>query len=62
VDEIYVVVERGREWHLARGGVYSHYEMAWPVEEALTDALWREMLDSGEQPARPQWVQGFVVQ
>jgi hypothetical protein len=61
VGEIYVVVERGRERYLTRGGVYSHYEFAWPIGETLTDVLWREMISSGEVPAQPMWVDAFTV-
>jgi hypothetical protein len=61
VDEIYVVIERGRERYLARGGVYSHYEFVWPDQELLADTRWREMLASGETPPRPAWVSEFVI-
>jgi hypothetical protein len=60
VDAIYVVVERGRERYLARGGVYSHYEFPWPVDDPLTDAAWREMLATGTLPPRREWVQELL--
>lgn len=67
VDEIYVVIERGRQLYLARGGVSSHYEFAWPSAQPLDDELWREWL-AGEAepgdaplPSRPAWVARFVV-
>jgi hypothetical protein len=60
VDEIYVVVERGREQYLARGGVYSHYEFLWPIDEPMTDGMWREMLAAGETPARRAWVEELL--
>jgi hypothetical protein len=56
VDVIYVVVERGWEQYLARGGVYSHYEFPWPVDDPLTDAIWRGMLAAGTSPQRREWV------
>jgi hypothetical protein len=62
IHEIYVVVERGRERFLARGGVYSHYEFTWPVGEAMPATRWREMLDAGEMPERPLWVEGFTIE
>ena len=62
VDEIYVVIERGRDRFLARGGVYSHYEFVWPVEELLTVARWQEMLDTEEMPARALWAQAFILE
>ena len=60
VDEIYVVVERDRKRYLARGGVYSYYEFIRPLEDALTDTSWQEMLIAVEQPTRPVWVQDFI--
>ena len=60
VDTIYVVVERGREQYLARGGVYSHYEFLWPLDDPMTDATWREMLAAGAAPPRPEWVQALM--
>jgi uncharacterized protein DUF3160 len=62
VDEIYVVIERGGDRFLARGGVYSHYEFVWPVEESLTVSRWQEMLDTEEMPARSPWVQAFILE
>ncbi len=62
IDTIYVVIERERTQYLARGGVYSHYEFPRPVEETLTDPVWREVLDAGDVPERPVWAQGFVIE
>jgi len=50
VDEIYVVIERGRQLYLARGGVYSYYELTWPSMLPLDDTIWRERL---AQPLAP---------
>jgi hypothetical protein len=55
VDEIYLVVEREGTLYLARGGVYSHYELQWPLDEAVTDESWRAQLETGEAPDRPSW-------
>jgi hypothetical protein len=66
VDEIYVVIERGRQLYLARGGVYSHYELTWPNALPLDDEIWRERLteaiaadgtielDDGQEPVEEQ--------
>ena len=56
VDEIYVVIERGRRPYLVRGGTYSHYEFEWPAQDLLTDLLWQQMLADGQAPPRPVWV------
>ena len=42
-------------FHVASGGVYSYYEFPWPTTDRLTDERWREMLRSGDAPARPAW-------
>jgi hypothetical protein len=44
------VIERGRQLYLARGGVYSHYELAWPSVLPLDDLIWRERLDAAVAP------------
>ena len=35
--------------------MYSYYEFPWPTTDRLTDERWREMLRSGDAPARPAW-------
>jgi hypothetical protein len=61
VDEIYVVVQRGQQRFLTRGGVYSHYEFEWPIQTPLGNALWIEMLVQDQVPPRPEWMAEFVV-
>jgi hypothetical protein len=62
VDEIYVVVERGRRPVLARGGVYAQYEFPWPATDPMTDARWSVLLTGGQGPARPSWLAGVVIE
>lgn len=62
VFEIYVVVEVEGQLTLTQGGVFSYYEFAWPMSDRLTDESWREMLHTGEAPARPEWTSSFVAQ
>lgn len=64
IDEIHVVVpiadEDGSVYlQVAKGGVFSYYEFPWPAEDRLTDEAWREMLDAGEAPDRPEWIESF---
>ena len=47
---------------LANGGVFSYYEFAWPAAERLTDEAWRELLNSGQAPPRPEWTSSFIVE
>ena len=66
VDEIYVVVPAVAEdgtiyLQVAKGGVFSYYEFPWPAADRLTDDKWREMLDSGEAPDRPVWIDTFFT-
>ncbi len=61
VDEIFIIVERGRKSYLTRGGVYSHYEFVWTADEPLDDDRWRKLLASGQRPPRPAWVRSFVI-
>jgi hypothetical protein len=62
VFEIYVVVPDGvGGLQIAKGGVFSYYEFPWPMQDRLTDEKWRAMLAAGEQPARPEWTELFIV-
>jgi hypothetical protein len=64
IDEIHVVVpvvdDDGSTYlQVAKGGVFSYYEFPWPAEDRLTDEAWRKMLDTGEAPDRPGWIESF---
>ena len=54
-DEIYVIAEINGRLYLTRGAVMSHYEFKQPIRDRLTDAEWRDMLNSPRQPQRPVW-------
>jgi len=66
VDEIYAVVPAVADdgsifLQVAKGGVFSYYEFPWPAEDRLTDEKWRQMLDDGETPDRPSWIDSFFT-
>ena len=66
IDEIYVVVPAVADdgsvfLQVAKGGVFSYYEFPWPAEDRLTDEKWRQMLDDGEAPERPPWIDSFFT-
>ncbi|MFA6603941.1 MAG: DUF3160 domain-containing protein [Patescibacteria group bacterium] len=61
ISNIFVVFPLDGELKLAKGGVYSYYEFPWPMNDRLTDAKWREMLDTGKTPERPDWVKAFTT-
>jgi hypothetical protein len=62
IFEIYVVVPIDGKLKIAKGGVYSYYEFAWPMSDRLTDKKWRELLSSkeSEAPSLPSWTNTFV--
>jgi hypothetical protein len=62
INEIYVAVPDGAGGlHIAKGGVFSYYEFAWPMDNRLTDEQWREMLAAGDAPPPPAWTGSFVA-
>ncbi len=62
IFEIYVLVGVEGQLVITKGGVFSYYEFPWPMGDRLTDEAWREMLDSGQAPDRPDWTESFVAQ
>lgn len=46
---------------VAKGGVFSFYEFHWPADDRLTDEKWRQMLDEGKSPSKPDWTGSFRV-
>ncbi len=66
VDEIHVVVpvvddDGTVTLQVAKGAVFSYYEFPWPAADRLTDEKWRQMLDEGQAPARPTWIDSFFT-
>lgn len=61
IFEIYAVVPVDGSLRIARGGVYSHYEFPWPLEDRLTDKKWHGMLDSGQAPPLARWTETFIA-
>lgn len=59
VDEIYVVVERGAQRFLTRGGVYSFYEFDYP-DDKFDAQLWIRLL-AQKGVSRPAWLNELVV-
>ena len=44
------------------GPTLSYYEFKQPVSERLTNEQWKEMLEQGEQPPRPSWIDSFYAE
>jgi hypothetical protein len=61
ISNIYVVFPLEGKLKIAKGGAYSYYEFSWPMEDRLTDSKWREILDLGQAPERPEWVSAFTA-
>ncbi len=66
IDEIHTIVPLVEDdgsitLQAAKGGVFSYYEFPWPAEDRLTDEKWRTMLDEGEAPERPAWIETFFT-
>jgi hypothetical protein len=60
VDHIVVAYRRPEgDIVLAVGPVLSYYEFKHPMDDRLTDEKWRQLLESGESPSRPEWVGSF---
>lgn len=50
VNKIYVVFPIDGELHIGIGGVFSHYEFKWPMDDRLTDEKWRKLLFPYSEP------------
>jgi hypothetical protein len=46
---------------LTRGGVYSFYETINTTGRAIPDSVWRDQVDAGDLPPRPDWIDSFYV-
>jgi len=47
---------------LGAGPTLSYYEFKQPMNDRLTDEQWKEMLEQGQQPSRPDWINSFYVE
>jgi len=61
IFEIYAIVPVDDGLRIARGGVYSHYEFSWPLEDRLTDQQWHNLLDSGQAPSLAGWTKTYIA-
>lgn len=61
IYDIYAVVPVEGSLRIAKGGVYSHYEFAWPLEERLTDKKWQGILDTGAAPSPAPWTESYLA-
>lgn len=62
VFAIYVLIrDPDGKLFVARGGMFSYYEFAWPINDRLTDESWQSMLDAGRNPPPPSWTESFLL-
>lgn len=57
---VYVIAPVEGTPTLAVGAGYSYYELVRPMEERLSDAAWREMVEAGRLPQDPAWTATFL--
>ena len=62
IYDIYAVVPIDGSLRIAKGGVYSHYEFQWPLNDRLTDKKWHEILNAGETPPMADWTKSYIAQ
>jgi len=60
-DHLIAVVPIEGKLYLARGTVFSYYEMLHPSADRMTDGAWKKMLRDGEPPERPFWTSSYFV-
>jgi hypothetical protein len=58
---IYAVVPVEGSLRIVKGGVYSHYEFLWPLNDRLTDKKWHELLDSEQAPPLAEWTDVYIA-
>jgi hypothetical protein len=59
--DIYVVVEINGYMYLTRGAVFSYYEFLQESSNRLTDEEWQKMLEKGNAPAQPKWLDKIII-
>lgn len=73
IATIYVVVPVDGKLKIAKGGIYTYYEFAWPQNDRLTDKKWRKLLgivepdeddkdviNPSSKPSLPDWTKEFM--
>ncbi len=61
VNDIYVVVEIEGYLYITKGAVFGYHEFHVPMGNRLTDEVWQEMLEKGEAPEIPAWIQEIMI-
>jgi len=61
INYIYVIVPVEGQLRIAKGAVYSQYEFPVAPSERMTNAQWRSMLESGDQPEMLKWQKDLIT-
>ena len=56
---IHVIVDVAGDLRVTRGAAFSYFEFTQPISDRLTDSAWKEMLDAGEAPDMPVWMNSY---
>ncbi|MDG6219558.1 MAG: DUF3160 domain-containing protein, partial [Candidatus Thermoplasmatota archaeon] len=63
VDMIVVAVpDESGDLIYAAGPMLSYYEFKHPMDDRLTNELWKDMLASGDIPDKPMWTESFFAE
>jgi len=47
---------------IGAGPVFSYYEFKHPMSDRLTNEKWKQMLEQGKAPERPNWIESFYAE
>ena len=61
-DAILVNVVIKDKIYVMRGAVFSYYEFVNPLDKRYTDEEWQDLLEKGNAPARPVWMQPLIIE
>lgn len=61
VDMMMIAVDNGEDKMIYAGPTLSHYEFEMNSFTRLTDSDWKQLLQEGNLPSRPNWTEGYLI-
>lgn len=61
VDMIMIAVDNGEDKMIYAGPTLSHYEFEMDSFTRLTDSEWKQLLQEGNLPSRPDWTESYLL-
>ena len=61
VDLLLVAIDNGKDRTVYAGPLLSHYEFEMPGMTRKADSEWRQQINAGKLPPRPEWTKGYLV-